>query len=159
MDWVAVAAVGGWVAAFVTFFAVLLPYLAGKRKAEIAQRLAGLDFEIFFSDLEYRVRFAASLMELRASKQTWFTKVDWETLRIPPVLHGFEPREDTLKLLVQLRLLQKEISEWNGFVEIHTNIGELSDEHRDGATAGLIRTFKGVQNRTSNVREAFKSVI
>jgi len=45
LDWAAISAVGGWVAAIVTFFAVLLPYRAQRKMADAERRLSGTDAE------------------------------------------------------------------------------------------------------------------
>ncbi|HDS1124629.1 TPA: hypothetical protein QDZ60_001921 [Stenotrophomonas maltophilia] len=46
LDWAAVSAMGGWVAAIVTFLAVLLPYRQLKREAEARQKGDDVEAEI-----------------------------------------------------------------------------------------------------------------
>lgn len=71
LDWAAVAAVGGWLAAVVTFFAVLLPFLQGQKQRreleDAAHFSATLSLEHFILTLiDVRRVVLGSIEEMRA---------------------------------------------------------------------------------------------
>jgi hypothetical protein len=106
-DWGAIAAIGGWFAAAVTFLAVLLPFWRQKCDRRAITRVAKGKISIALRDLERRLSAAYSFLSQKEMSNAWFSKLEWEMLRLPPLAVVLDANSDTEGVLTGLsRLLE-----------------------------------------------------
>ncbi len=139
LDWVAVAAVGAWAAAIATFFAVLLPFLAGRWKARMQVEAQISDFVPELLRIRATIdRSRAAIEEHLGSNYT----PPFEDFQIAVVVPGMEMTRKGEALVRSLRVLQIELSKWNEIARHANNHGAVNTMQADQARNRLLQGLK-----------------
>lgn len=135
LDWAAVSAVGGWVAAIVTFFAVLLPYRAQRKMADEERRLAATDAEARLGKFVHKLFFLHnSIPKIRSAVarpgyvfqkdvlDRWMTKASSLPFPDMPRRIEFENVRKSLAVLevcIEVLAESREIEDWSTDAKMH----------------------------------------
>ncbi|MBN5049464.1 hypothetical protein JY456_03805 [Stenotrophomonas maltophilia] len=153
--WDAVGALGTWIAAAVTFLAVLLPYRASRKKEAVSSKVALVDFDLALKDLKRRLSAAEILIEVRDGSSSWLSAADLDSMRLPPIAHGIQPSKNAENLLVSISLLRVAIADWNATIDPYTRIQAPDPADLRSAFDHLGGKHSDVLSRYARVSEEF----
>lgn len=156
--WDAIGAVGTWLAAAVTFLAVLLPHLASRRREAVSTKVALVDLELALKDFKRRLHHAHTLMSIRDGNNSWFSIDDWEAMRLPPITHAVQASKNAEDLLVHISLLRVAVNEWNGVVDLYAKVESVDPAGRRSVFDHLERQLRKVATRFFDASLDFKSM-
>lgn len=109
-DWGAVAAVGGWVSAFVTFLAVFVPILRERKREKLQLELLLSDFIPVIRGVQGRIDALRPAIDATMHRDTAKHLLD---LQISATIPSIALTSKNARLVSTLRLFQAELSRWN----------------------------------------------